>query len=78
MLTHCSQDGHGESFLQRHERYCHLVSRPLDNRHRRSGAPSFAIPPLLVKLNIRAGFVFGATAFPLTLAMWYLLPETKG
>ena len=35
-------------------------------------------PPLLVALNIRAGFVFGTTALPFLFYYWFFLPETKG
>ncbi|GFZ44385.1 hypothetical protein JCM24511_02107 [Saitozyma sp. JCM 24511] len=38
----------------------------------------FAVPPMLVALNLRAGFIFGATSLPICIFFWYFLPETKG
>ena len=38
----------------------------------------FAVPPLLVHLNLRASFVFGATSLPCLIYLWFYLPETKG
>lgn len=39
---------------------------------------SFAVPPLLARINLRAGFVFGATSFIIGTFFWFFLPETKG
>lgn len=33
---------------------------------------------MLLSLNLKAGFVFGAFSFPICIAMWMLLPETRG
>ncbi|TXT04812.1 hypothetical protein VHUM_04080 [Vanrija humicola] len=41
-------------------------------------ATCYATPPMLLKLNIRAGFIYGAFSVPLCILMWYYLPETKG
>jgi len=41
-------------------------------------ALTFAVPPMLVKLNLRTTFVFGAFSVPICICMWIFLPETKG
>ena len=33
---------------------------------------------MLVHLNLRAGFIFGATSSPICIFFWFFLPETKG
>lgn len=33
---------------------------------------------MLLKLSLRAGFVFGAFSVPICVLMWLYLPETKG
>ncbi|KAM0229889.1 hypothetical protein ACHAPO_009611 [Fusarium lateritium] len=39
---------------------------------------SYAVPPLLLKLNIKACFVFAAFSVPVCVFMWLYVPETKG
>lgn len=39
---------------------------------------SYATPPLLLNLSLRAGFVYGAFSVPMCVLMWLYLPETKG
>jgi MFS transporter, SP family, general alpha glucoside:H+ symporter len=39
---------------------------------------SYATPPMLLALNLRAGFVYGAFSVPVTVLFWLLVPETKG
>ncbi|EXL69593.1 hypothetical protein FOPG_14485 [Fusarium oxysporum f. sp. conglutinans race 2 54008] len=39
---------------------------------------SYAVPRLLLKLNIKACFVFGAFSVPVCVLMWLYVPETKG
>lgn len=41
-------------------------------------ATTFATPPMLLALNLRSGFVFGAFSVPICIIMWLYLPETKG
>ncbi|WOO85967.1 MFS transporter fmqE [Vanrija pseudolonga] len=41
-------------------------------------ATCYATPPMLLKLSLRAGFVFGAFSVPICVLMWFYLPETKG
>lgn len=39
---------------------------------------SFATPPMLVHLNIRAGFVYGGASLLICIFVWLSLPETRG
>ncbi|PCH03909.1 Major facilitator superfamily domain, general substrate transporter [Penicillium occitanis (nom. inval.)] len=39
---------------------------------------SYATPPMLLKLNLRSGFVFGALSVVICILMWLYVPETKG
>ncbi|KAL1409207.1 hypothetical protein Q8F55_006040 [Vanrija albida] len=39
---------------------------------------SFATPPMLVRLNIRAGFVYGGASLLISIFVWFYLPETRG
>ncbi|OAA61997.1 General substrate transporter [Niveomyces insectorum RCEF 264] len=41
-------------------------------------ATTFATPPMLLSLNLRAAFVFGAFTVPTMILMWLYLPETRG
>ena len=38
----------------------------------------FAVPPMLVHMNLRTAFVFGAFSVPISVCLWCFLPETKG
>lgn len=33
---------------------------------------------MLLNLNLKSGFIYGAFSAPVCIAMWLLLPETKG
>lgn len=41
-------------------------------------ATVYATPPMLLALNLRAAFVYGALSVPMCILMWLYLPETKG
>jgi len=41
-------------------------------------ATCYATPPLLLALNLRAGFVYGALSVPMCILVWLYIPETKG
>ncbi|BEJ17722.1 hypothetical protein CspHIS471_0611230 [Cutaneotrichosporon sp. HIS471] len=41
-------------------------------------ATVYATPPMLLALNLRAAFVYGALSVPMCVLMWLYLPETKG
>lgn len=51
---------------------CNVISSIL------SIAANFATPQMLLKLNLKSGFVFFATATPIAALLWIYLPETKG
>ncbi|KAJ5825160.1 hypothetical protein N7474_002298 [Penicillium riverlandense] len=38
---------------------------------------SYATPPMLLALGIKAGFVYGAFSIPICILMWLYLPETR-
>jgi MFS transporter, SP family, general alpha glucoside:H+ symporter len=38
---------------------------------------SYATPPMLLALSVKAGFVYGALSVPLCIIFWLYLPETK-
>lgn len=38
---------------------------------------SYATPPMLLALSVKAGFVYGAFSVPICVVMWLFLPETK-
>ncbi|ORX37529.1 general substrate transporter [Kockovaella imperatae] len=40
-------------------------------------ASCYATPPLLLALNVRAGFVYGAFSVPCCIVMWFFIPETR-
>lgn len=40
-------------------------------------AANFAGPPMLLALNLKAGFVFFGVATPIAILLWIYLPETK-
>jgi hypothetical protein len=39
---------------------------------------SYATPPMLLAMSVKAGFVYGAFSVPVCVLMWLYLPETKG
>ncbi|KAJ5377257.1 uncharacterized protein N7496_004666 [Penicillium cataractarum] len=41
-------------------------------------ATGYAAPPMLLALNLKSGFVFGAFSVPVCILMWLYIPETKG
>ncbi|CAK7227666.1 hypothetical protein SEUCBS140593_006653 [Sporothrix eucalyptigena] len=41
-------------------------------------ATCYATPPMLLKMGVKSGFVFGAFSVPICIAMWLMVPETKG
>ncbi|KAL1893354.1 hypothetical protein Sste5346_006532 [Sporothrix stenoceras] len=41
-------------------------------------ATCYATPPMLLKMGVRSGFVFGAFSVPICILMWLMVPETKG
>lgn len=41
-------------------------------------ATCYATPPMLLKMGVKAGFVFGAFSVPICILMWLMVPETKG
>ncbi|KAL1891069.1 hypothetical protein Sste5346_007894 [Sporothrix stenoceras] len=41
-------------------------------------ATTFATPRMLLALNLKSGFVFGAFSVPIMILTWFYLPETKG
>ncbi|KAJ6007397.1 hypothetical protein N7540_011373 [Penicillium herquei] len=41
-------------------------------------ATGYATPPMLLALNLKSGFVFGAFLVPVCILMWLYIPETKG
>ncbi|KAI5458760.1 hypothetical protein BGZ63DRAFT_432233 [Mariannaea sp. PMI_226] len=38
----------------------------------------YATPPMLLSLNVKTGFVYGAFSVPMCILLWFYLPETKG
>ena len=43
-----------------------------------SSLPSYACPPMLLRLDLRTAFVYGAFSVPICVSLWIYLPETKG
>jgi len=41
-------------------------------------ATCYATPPMLLKLELKTAFVYGAFSAPMCILMWMYLPETKG
>lgn len=41
-------------------------------------ATCYATPPMLLALDVRTAFIYGAFSVPTCICMWLFIPETKG
>ena len=72
------EDGIVRAVLRGLLRECSCRSLILFTNRAQGIITCFAVPPMLTNLNIRSGFIFGATSLPISVFMWFFLPETKG
>lgn len=73
-----SQDRPSHLLRQLHHGYRLLVGCPACFPSSLTDLCSYATPPLLLHLSVKAGFVYGAFSVPMCILMWLYLPETKG